>query len=68
MVLNDGDDFLAFLMLNSLRVLGRTEPPQIDECVGHQFHGVVSTLQVLKPQQQPLELVLPGKRPLYSVL
>ena len=52
---------------NRLRVLYRTEAPQIDERVCHQFHGVVPTLQVLKPQQQPLKLVLPGKRPLHSV-
>ena len=53
--------------LNPLQVLGRTKPPQIDERVGHQFHGVVPTLQVLESQQQPLKFVFPGKSPLYPV-
>ena len=53
--------------LNWLQVLGRAEPPQIDERVGHQLHAIVPTLMVLEPQQQPLEFVLPGKRPLDAV-
>ena len=53
--------------MNRLQVLSGAEPPQIDECVCHQFHGVVPTLLVLKPQQQPLEFVFPGKHSLHSV-
>ena len=51
-------------MLKWLQVLGCAEPPHIDQRVGHQFHPVVSTLEVLKTQQQPLEFVLPCERPL----
>ena len=47
-----------------LRVLGHAETPQIDERVGHQLHAIVPTLMVLETQQQPLEFVLPRKRPL----
>ena len=47
-----------------LQVLGCAEPPHIDQRVGHQFHPLVSTLKVLKTQQQPLEFVLPCERPL----
>jgi NADH dehydrogenase/NADH:ubiquinone oxidoreductase subunit G len=50
-----------------LRVLCRTKPPQIDKGVGHQLHSVVPTLQVLESQQQPLELVFPGKRPVHTI-
>src|SRR5271166_5285412 len=32
--------------------------PQIDQCVGHQFHTVVSLLFELEAQQQPLEFIL----------
>jgi len=53
--------------MNWLRVLGRTESPQIDQRVGHEFHTVMPTLLVLKPQQQPLEFIFPRKRPLHSV-
>jgi hypothetical protein len=59
--------YFGYYLINPLQVLGRTEAPQVDECVCHQLHGVVSTLQVLKPQQQSLKLILPGKRPLHSV-
>ena len=38
--------------------------PHIDQGVGHQLHAVVALLDVLKPQQQPLEFVLPRERPL----
>src|SRR5208283_781376 len=41
-----------------LRVSGTTEMPQIDQCVGHQFHTVVSLLFELEAQQQPLEFNL----------
>ena len=56
-----------YVRLNWLQVLGYAEPPQIDECVGHQLHAIVPTLMVLEPQQQPLQFVLPGKRPFDSV-
>ena len=49
---------------NWLQVLGTTETPQIDQGVRHQFHPVVALLDVLETQQQPLEFVLPRKRPL----
>ena len=40
--------------------------PQIDQCVGHQFHPVVPLLFELEAQQQPLELVLPRKSSLHA--
>src|SRR4051812_43178603 len=49
-----------------LRVSGTAEMPQIDQCVGHQFHTVVSLLFELKAQQQPLEFVLPREGPLHA--
>jgi hypothetical protein len=52
---------------NWLRVLGTTETPHIDQGVRHPFHAVVSLLDALKPKEQPLEFVLPGKRPLHSI-
>jgi transposase len=52
------------LVFNWLQVLGTTETPQIDQGVRHQFHPVVALLDVLETQQQPLEFVLPRKRPL----
>ena len=36
---------------NWLRVLGAAEMPHINHGVGHQFHTIVPTLDVLKPQQ-----------------
>jgi hypothetical protein len=53
--------------MNWLRVLSRTESPQIDQRVGHEFHTVMPTLLVLEPHQEPLEFVLPRKRPLHSI-
>ena len=50
-----------------LRVLGHTEPSQIDERVGHQLHAVVPTLEVFETQRQPLEFLLPRKRPLHAI-
>jgi hypothetical protein len=50
--------------MNWLRVLGGTELPQIDPRVDHEFHAVMPTLLVLKPQQQLLQFVLPRQRPL----
>jgi hypothetical protein len=41
--------------------------PQIDQCICHQFHPVVALLDVLEPEQQPLEFVLPRKRPLDAI-
>jgi hypothetical protein len=35
----------------------------IYQCVCHQLHAIVSWLHVLKTQQQPLELIFPGKGP-----
>ena len=49
---------------NWLQVLGTTETPQIDQGVGYQFHPVVALLDGLEPEEQPLEFVLPRKRPL----
>src|SRR5438093_352886 len=55
---------LSHFSFKWLQVLGCAEPPHIDQRVGHQFHPVVSTLEVRKTQQQPLEFVLPCERPL----
>ena len=41
------------LSLNWLRVLGTTEIPQIDQRIRHQFHPVMTLLDVLETQQQP---------------
>jgi hypothetical protein len=46
------------MFLNLLQVLGRTEPPQIDERVGHQFYPIMPSLMVLESQQQPLRVGL----------
>ncbi len=58
---------VTLLTFRSLQVLGRAEPPHINERVGHQFHAIVPTLDVLKSQQQPLECVLPRKRLLHAI-
>jgi hypothetical protein len=47
-----------------LQVLGTTETPHIDQGVRHKFHPVVALLDVLETEEQPLEFVLPCKRPL----
>jgi hypothetical protein len=47
-----------------LRVLGTAELPHIDQGVRHQLHANMSLLQVFKPQEQPLEFVLPRKGPI----
>jgi hypothetical protein len=52
---------------NWLQVLGTTETPDIDQGVRHQFHPVVALLDVLETEEQPLEFVLPRKRPFYSL-
>src|SRR5664279_2798857 len=49
-----------------LRVSGTAEMPQIDQCVGHQFHAVVSLLFELEAQQQPLEFIFPREGPLHE--
>src|SRR6266581_7783441 len=64
---DDHDVLMQLIFMNWLQVLGYAEPPQIDECVGNQLHAIVPTLMVLEPQQQPLQFVLPGKRPFDSV-
>jgi DNA invertase Pin-like site-specific DNA recombinase len=46
---------------NWLQVLGTAERSQVDQRVRHQLHPVVALLEAFKPQQQPLELVLPRK-------
>src|SRR3954468_22776722 len=56
----------SIVSLSWLRVSGTAEMPQIDQCVGHQFHTVVSLLFELKAQQQPLEFVLPREGPLHA--
>ena len=50
--------------MNWLRVLGTAELPHIDQGVRQQFHVNMSSLNMLKPQQQPLEFVLPRKGPI----
>ena len=52
------------LTINWLQVLDTTETPHIDQGIRHQFHPVVALLDVLETEQQPLEFVLPRKRPL----
>jgi hypothetical protein len=51
--LKDGIEIPSVHGINWLRVLGGTERTQIDQRVGHEFHAVMPTLLVLKPQQQP---------------
>jgi putative ABC transport system substrate-binding protein len=60
-------ELIPMLKRNWLRVLGTAEMPHINHRVGHQFHRIVPTLEALKPHQEPLEFVLPGKRPLHSI-
>src|SRR5262245_35807108 len=52
--------------LNWLRVLGTAELSQIDQGVRQQFHAKMSLLQVFKPEQQPLEFVLPRKGSIHT--
>jgi hypothetical protein len=51
------------LPTNWLQVLGTAEVSQIYQRVRHQFHAIVSLLNVFKTQQQPLELIFPRKSP-----
>ena len=48
-----------------LRVLGTTERSQINQRICHQLHAIVPLLDAFKPQQQPLECILPCKDPLH---
>jgi hypothetical protein len=52
--------------MNWLRVLGTAELSQIDQGVRHQFHAKMSLLHVFKPEQQPLEFVLPRKGSIHT--
>ena len=52
--------------MNWLRVLDTAELPHIDQGVRQQFHAKMSLLPVFKPQEQPLELVLPRKGPIHT--
>ena len=52
------------LIVKWLRVLATTERTQVNQRIRHQLHPVVSLLNTFKAEQQPLELVLPGKGPL----
>jgi hypothetical protein len=54
------------LTVSWLRVSGTAEMPQIDQCVGHQFHPVVPLLFELKAQQHPLEFIFPREGPLHA--
>jgi len=53
----------ALQTANWLQVLGTAELAQIHQRIRHQLHAVVSLLDVFKTQQQPLELIFPGKGP-----
>src|SRR5436190_1330656 len=48
---------------NWLRVLDTAERSQIDQRVCHQLHAIVPLLDAFKSEQQPLELIFPGKGP-----
>jgi hypothetical protein len=48
---------------NWLRVSGTAERSQIDQGVRHQLHAIVPLLDALESQQEPLELIFPGKGP-----
>src|SRR5216684_3308 len=49
---------------NWLRVSDTAERSQVDQRIGHQLHAIVPLLEAFKAEQQPLELVFPGKGPL----
>jgi hypothetical protein len=53
-----------FLGRNWLRVLGTAELPHIDQGVRQQFHAKMSLLNMFKTQEEPLELIFPGKGPI----
>jgi hypothetical protein len=52
------------LLYNWLRVSDTAERSQVDQRIGHQLHAIVPLLDAFKSEQQPLELVFPGKGPL----
>ena len=54
---------LHLLLLNWLRVLDTTERSQVDQRIRHQLHAIVPLLDAFKSEQQPLELIFPGKGP-----
>ena len=51
---------------NWLRVLGAAELPHIDQGVCHQFHAKMPLLDVFKPQEEPLEFILPRECPIHT--
>src|SRR6266850_2845641 len=57
----------ASFSFNWLQVLGGAETPHIDQGVRQQLHPIVPLLNVFKTEEQPLELVLPRKRPFHSI-
>jgi len=59
-----GETQKHMLTFKWLRVLATTERTQVNQRIRHQLHPVVSLLNTFKAEQQPLELVLPGKGPL----
>ena len=54
----------TIISISWLRVLDTTERSQVDQRIGHQLHAIVPLLDAFKSEQQPLELVFPGKGPL----
>src|SRR5207245_8629290 len=58
---------LVYYHINWLRVLGTAELAQIDQRVCQQLHAIMPLLDAFKSEQQPLEFILPCKRPLYSL-
>jgi hypothetical protein len=54
------------LSTNWLRVLGTAELPHIDQGVCHQFHAKMPLLDVFKPQEEPLEFILPRECPIHT--
>jgi hypothetical protein len=46
-----------------LQVLGPAERSQIDQRIRQQLHAIVPLLDALEPQEEPLELIFPRKRP-----
>ena len=54
------------MRMNWLRVLGTAELPHIDQGVCHQFHAKMPLLDVFKPQEEPLEFILPRECPIHT--
>ncbi len=57
------DALMSAFAINWLRVLDTAERSQIDQRVCHQLHAIVPLLDAFKSEQQPLELIFPGKGP-----